>query len=204
MSIGIAEPPTPDIPCELTPITSPWALMSGPPALASSIAASVRIACSSATTFGGIDTVLDGADDAEGRGPVEAARVPDRDHRVADLHRVRVAQREWTERAGVGVDLEKRDVGGGVASDKGRAEVVAPGEPHVQARRAGDDSAARDDVPRLVDHEARAEGIAARSDGRAGAGDLHHAGRVEAVDLLDRQIPAGRASGGARRVGAAG
>ena len=68
--------------------------------------------------------VLDGADDADGRGPAEAERVADRDDRVADLHLVGVAERERRERARVRVDLEDGDVGRRVLADDGRVELV--------------------------------------------------------------------------------
>ena len=58
---------------------------------------------------------------------------------------------------GAGVDLQQGDVGGRIAADERRLERVVVREAHLDRGRAVDDVVVRDDVPLLVDHEARAE-----------------------------------------------
>ena len=58
---------------------------------------------------------------------------------------------------GAGVDLEQRDVRRRVAADEGRLQRVVVREPHLDRGGAVDDVVVRDDVPFLVEHEARAE-----------------------------------------------
>ena len=106
--------------------------------------------------------MLDGADDADGGGAAEGERVADRDHGVADLDEIGVAERERAERAGVRLDLEDGDVGGRVGADHGRVQLLVAGEAHLDAPGARDDPVARDDVPGLVDHEAGAEALGER------------------------------------------
>ena len=112
-----------------------------------------------------VDPVLDGTDDADGRGAAERERVADRDHGVTDLHEVGVAERQRDQRAGVGVDLEDGDVGRRVLADHGRVQLLAAREADLDVVGTRDDRLLVSDVPGLVDHEPRAEGR-----GRAAAG----------------------------------
>src|SRR4029078_3758939 len=101
---------------------------------------------------------LQGADDA-GRGrPIEAEGVPDRDHRVADVHVVRVSEREGRERARVNVDLEHGYVVRRIGPDDSSLHALVVREADADRPRALDDVVVRDDVSRLVDHGARAQG----------------------------------------------
>ena len=81
---------------ELIPITSPAALTSGPPELPGLIAASVWIALMNAgrRAVPGRHRAVHRADDAGGHRALEPEGRTDRDHRVADHHLVRVAERE--------------------------------------------------------------------------------------------------------------
>ena len=122
--IGTAKPmPTLPLPLppvwiwELIPITWPSASISGPPELPGLIAASVWITCEIEKPFGRLDLALQGGDDAAGDGAVEAERVADRDHRVADFDLRGVAERERVQLVGGRVDLEQGDVGGRVGAD---------------------------------------------------------------------------------------
>ena len=122
--IGIAKPmPTLPLPpppvsiCELIPITWPSASISGPPELPGLIAASVWITLRDREAVGGLDLALQRRDDAAGDGAVEAERVADRDHRVADFDLRGVAQRQRVQLVGGGVDFEQGDVGGRVGAD---------------------------------------------------------------------------------------
>ena len=124
VSIGIAKPmptlPLPPPPVaiwELIPITSPAALISGPPELPGLIAASVWITWEIEKPFGRLDLPLQGGDDAAGDGAVEAERVADRDHRVADFGFGGVAEGQRMDFARRRVDLEQGDVGAGVGAD---------------------------------------------------------------------------------------
>ena len=73
---------------------------------------------------GRLDLALQGGDDAAGDGAVEAERVADRDHRVADFDLRGVAERERVQFLGRRVDLEQRQVVGRVGADHfGRVRV---------------------------------------------------------------------------------
>ena len=105
-------PPTVAI-AELTPITSPSRLTSGPPELPGLIAASVWMALMYALSLdrllaaGGDRPVLR-ADDAAGDGAGQAQRRADGEHRVADDDAVGVAERQRGQV--LGVHLEHREV----------------------------------------------------------------------------------------------
>ena len=102
---------------ELIPITSPAALISGPPELPGLIAASVWITSVIEKPFGRLDLALQGRDDAAGHGAVEAEGVADRDHRVADFHLGGAAQRQRVQLVRRRVDVEQGDVGRRVGAD---------------------------------------------------------------------------------------
>ena len=173
--------------CELTPITWPWELISGPPAFAWSIGGVGLDRVCLGRRVGGVDPVLDGADDADGGGAVEVAGVADRDHRVADLDRVGVAERQRAERARVGVDLEHRDVGRGVVADKRRVELVAAGEADLEGAGAGDHRLLVTMCPALSITKPEPRDWCAAAAPAARALIWTTPGRVEAVDLLHRQ-----------------
>ena len=106
-------PPLPPVAiCELMPITRPAASSSGPPELPGLIAASVWMTSSIVKPFGRGDLALERGDDAGGERAVEAERVADRDHRVADLQR-RASRRARSgcSSTSLGVDLQQREVG---------------------------------------------------------------------------------------------
>ena len=58
-----------------------------------------------------------GADDAGGHRVLEAERVADRHHPLADAQRVGVAERDGGQVLGVALDLDQREVGLRVAAD---------------------------------------------------------------------------------------
>ena len=108
--------------CVLTPITWPAAFRSGPPELPRLMGASVWITRSIGDSRRRLDRALQRADDARRDRALEPERVADRDHRVADLDVLGVAELDRGERACVGVDLEQRDVGRLV----GRRSIAGP------------------------------------------------------------------------------
>ena len=82
---------------ELTPMTWPRVLMTRP-AGAGVVDGGVGLdRVASGRRVGGVDAVLDAADDADGRGAVEVPGVADSDDRIADLDEVGVAERERAE-----------------------------------------------------------------------------------------------------------
>jgi len=106
--------------------------------------------------------------------------------------------------AGIGVDLEQRDVRGRVTADEGRLQGVVVREPHLDRRRSVDDVVVGDDVTLFVEDEPRAEGLRGLLElvggGVGGAdrrGDLHDAWAAALVDLVDRECGAGRGRQGA-------
>src|SRR4051794_10495880 len=110
----------------------------------------------------GLDRALRRGHDARRERALEAERVADRDRRVADLHALRLAERERVELARLGVaDLQDREVGGLVAAENLRLDDVAIGELDRHLRRARDDVRVREDRARSVDDEARAGRLAA-------------------------------------------
>ena len=110
-----------------------------------------------------------------------AERVADRVDGVADADRVRVAELERRQRARVRLDLQHGRVGRRVAPDNRARQLVAARERDEHPRRTLHHVEVGHDVAGLVDHEARAERLAAR---RARRRHLHDAGRVALVDLL--------------------
>ena len=104
------------------------------------------------------------------------------------------------------VDLEQRDVGGRVAADQRRFQGVVVREAHLDRGRSVDDVEVGDDVPFVVEHEARAERLGGLLElagvrGRRGdrGRDLNDAGTASLVDLVDRQRGARRGRNRARR-----
>ena len=98
-----------------------------------------------------------------------------------------------------GVDLEQRDVGGRVAADEGRLQGVVVREAHLDRGRSVDDVVVGDDVPLLVEHEARAERLRgllelALSEVEEPIVDVicTTPGTASLVDLVDRERGAGR------------
>ena len=143
---------------------------------------------------GSLDLPLERAHDSRRDGAVEAERVSDRDHRVADPHVRGVAQCQRLERLLVGVDLEQRDVRGGVtADDLGVVGLVVQVDRHL--RGALDDVGVGDDVAAVVDHEAgsrRRPSLALRKEIEGRLRSLNHlrahecdARPVLLVDLMD-------------------
>ncbi len=142
------------------------------------------------------DLALERAHDAGGDGALEPERVADRHHRLADLDVVRVGESQRRERLRVDVDLQEREIGGGVGAHDRRLDGVLVREAELDLRRAVDDVEVRHDVAFLVDHEpgaerllglARlgvAEGIRSRLAGRRRC-DLHDTRPAAAVDLRD-------------------
>src|SRR5262249_31799746 len=95
-------------------------------------------------------------DDACRDGVGQPERVADRQHPIADLQMVGVA--EWDARQlAFWFDLEQRDVGLGVLTDELRLELLPGRELHVDVVGAVDDVTVGDDVAAVVDHESGAE-----------------------------------------------
>src|SRR5580765_3761002 len=104
-----------------------------------------------------LDPALDGADDSCSDGAVEAERVPDCDHLVADPHKVGVAERQGLERARLDLDLQHRDIGGRIDADHLRLEALVVRKADLDRALPADHVVIRHDVAGLVDDEARAE-----------------------------------------------
>ena len=127
-----------------------------------------------------LDCALEGADDARRDGAVEAERVADRDDRVADLRPGRSRRAgAASARAGRASTLSTaRSVDGSLPTSVAFERVVVR-EADLDRGRALDDVVVRDDVPFLVEHEARAERLSApasrtacRRTGRSGPRDF--------------------------------
>ena len=163
--IGTAKPmptepwPPPVAICELMPITRPLASSSGPPGVAGVDRGVGLDHVRDREAVGRLDLALEAGDDAGGDRAAVAERVADRDHRVADLRLRGVAERDRGEAAAHvrGIDLQDRDVGGGVhALHVGVDELAVLVEAHLDAVRALDHMGVGDDRAVVVDHEARA------------------------------------------------
>ena len=139
-----SEPSPPVSICELTPITWPSALSSGPPELPGLIAASVWIASSIWKPLGAWIARPRAGHDAGRLGAVEAERVADRDDRVTDAHECasRRAPAAWRA-AGMPArrDAHDREVARRVDADDVAVEVGAVG-----AEADGDRLVLGDDV----------------------------------------------------------
>src|SRR5205823_5411925 len=98
------------------------------------------------------------------------------------------------------LDLEHGEIGGGVRADHPGLDALVVREADLDLPGALDDVVVRDDVARLVDDEAGAEGLLALDLGQPervaeervgrnvhdlGGGHLHHARRRALVDLVD-------------------
>src|SRR4029450_7544451 len=81
----------------------------------------------------------------------------DRDHGIPHLHLFGLAEREGADAVGV-VDLEQRDVGGGIGADDLRALGVTVAQLDLDVLGALDDMRVGEYVPVVVDQEARARG----------------------------------------------
>ena len=113
------------------PITLPAASISGPPELPGLIAASVWITLEIEKPLGAWIWRWRAETMPAGHGAVEAERVADRDHRIADLDLRGVAERKRVQLVCRHVDLEHGDVGRRVgADDLARRELVSS-EPSV-------------------------------------------------------------------------
>src|SRR3954453_21520748 len=106
-----------------------------------------------------VDRPVEGTDDAGRHGSLEAERAADGDDAVADLHVVRVGERDRVQLQLRRVDLDDRDIGRAVGADDLRARGLGVGERDLDRRRAVDDVLVRGDVAVGVDHEARALGL---------------------------------------------
>ena len=198
VSIGTAKPTPELLPpplvaiCELTPITRPSASSSGPPELPGLIAASV---CST-------PEMVKPLGDSMSRLSAEMmplVTVPWRPNGLPmaiagwpGSTLLGIGQRERLDAALdlARVDVEQREVGGGIgADDLGVDRVAVLGEAHGDLARALHDVVVGDDRAVAADHEAGAGGLALGG----GGGDVDHAWGDLLVDL--RHV-----GGGARRV----
>ena len=100
---------------------------------------------------------LDSAHDASGGAALEAEGIADRQHVVADADRGRVTERQRPQRPRARLDLEQRDVGGGILADDLRLHRVVVREADLDGVGVLDDVEVRDDVAGFVDDEAGAE-----------------------------------------------
>src|SRR5262249_2552597 len=149
-----------------------------------------------------LDLALKRGHDPRRRRAVEAERVPDRDHGVADLDVRGVVERKRVKILAAGINLEQREVARRILADNLRAHGGLVAELDRDVARALDDVVVGEDVPVLVDHEPGAgrgplRGAAERRrlllDLRL---DERDAGGGRLVDLVD-----GLALDGARRGG---
>jgi hypothetical protein len=99
------------------------------------------------------DLALQRRDHTGGQRAVQAERVADRDHRVADLHVLGRPERERPQRQAVGVDAQQREVRGRVAADDAGIDGLLVGELDGHLHRPVDDVGVREDVAGAVDDE---------------------------------------------------
>ena len=128
-------------------------------------------------------------DDAGGHGAAQRERVADRHDPIADARPGRVA--ELHERQTGRLDLEQRQVGGGIAADQPRRVLATVGQGDADrlhrgaSRTGGDDVVVGDDVTIGRDDEARAERLCLSRDRPAVGAGLRRA----AVVILTEQLP---------------
>ena len=114
------------------------------------------------------------ADDAERHGVLEPERAADRDDRVTDRERRRVAEREGMQHVGRSIDLDHGEVGRRIGADHGRGVAGAVRELHAYRRGAVHDVVVRDDVAGGVVDEAGALRLALLAELRRVDVDLDH------------------------------
>ncbi len=134
---------------------------------------------------------LQRTDDARRDRAALTERIPDGDDCVAHSDVVGVAESKRHEGARAHLDLEDREVGGGVDTDDARGQALVAREAHLDTLNALDDAEVGDDVAGLVDHEAGAERLPP-------GGHLHDPRCRAHVDVVHGQGSAGSSEG--RRV----
>ena len=82
---------------------------------------------------------LQRGDDAGREGAFEVERVADREHRIADLDRARVTERERVQRQAVGGDAQNREIVGGILADHLGVDRLPFFEAHGDLDRVLDD-----------------------------------------------------------------
>ncbi len=202
---GTAKPmptfPSPEPPvsiCELTPITAPRELRSGPPLFPWLIAASVWITWSIEYPFGACTLRCSALTIPEVTVRSRPNGLPIATTGSPTSTSFESASEKGIERVRVGIDIEEGEVGRGVTADERRRQRVVVREAHLDRRRVLDHVVVRDDMPLGVDHEAGSERLARRlrlvALGRRPAdrrGDLDDSGAAPLVDLVDREPGAG-------------
>ena len=152
---------------ELTPITSPCSLSSGPPELPGLSAASVWIAPVIFDTVGSCDFAVERGDDAAGERLVEAIGIADRIHRIADLDRAGARQVQRLQAQAGGIDADQREVAVRFLAHErrrvGSRSRTSPGRSPARCPR--DDVVVGEDQAFVVEHDARTAVFALRGDG---------------------------------------
>jgi len=110
----------------------------------------------------------------------DAERIADREHHVADLHRIGVAQHDRREVARL--DLEHREIGLRVGADDLRRRRFALAQRHGDGAGAFDHVVVGEHVALRAHHHARAKAAAARILVRVGDAPSRRLGRVDIDD----------------------
>ena len=157
--VGMAKPmPTEPPDCEkiavLMPTSVPSRSTSAPPELPGLIAASVWMKERKSLMPIG---ARQAGDDAAGDGLADAERIADRQHEIADLELIAVADLQHRQALAMGVELEHGEIGALVGEQEVRLEFASIGEHHGDLLRIADDVVVGDDEAGGIEDDAGAQ-----------------------------------------------